>query len=266
MWYLGWRAKLNSYRFKIGYIKAFTDNYIWFLDNSKEIIIIDPGESEKILEYIIVNKRQLKAIVLTHDHHDHIGGVEEILAHFPVPTYGITDIASIIVADNQDIFLHDELKINTIATPGHTYSSLCYLIQFAGSKHLFCGDTLFAAGCGRVFTGDFVAMFNSLTKLSQLDSTCYIYPGHEYTLKNLQFAKFLQPENPKIEQRVLLEQKKLNTYGNTLPVTLAVELETNPFLRCYHKDIVNAVSEKVDKLVIPGLECFKHLRQLRDNF
>ncbi|MDQ5920720.1 MAG: hydroxyacylglutathione hydrolase [Pseudomonadota bacterium] len=315
---------------KIGYLKAFADNYIWFLRNQKEIFVIDPGESAAIINYIIANKLELKAILLTHDHHDHVGGVSDILEwrnssqnatidnaplinpiYKNVPVYGgispvdgsVCKFANTVVQDGQIIDISDEMTIKIISTPGHTYASICYLVEFfdvdnpdnpiddksnRNNKHLFCGDTLFAAGCGRVFTGDFAAMFNSLNRLSQLDPECYIYPGHEYTLKNLHFAQFIEPDNQLIRDRIKLEEDKLNKLGSTPPIKLAVELKTNPFLRCNEAEMVNRVnqingddcinftdnnnnthtasqqhSEGIDT---NELRCFMRLRELRNNF
>lgn len=251
---------------KIGYLNAFTDNYIWFIRSGEEIIVIDPGESLQVLDYIISNKLKLKAIVLTHDHNDHMGGVADILINFQVPVYGMGTIPTVVLRDQQTVNISDSIVANTMVTPGHTYTSMCYTISIGNSQHLFCGDTLFAAGCGRVFTGDFVAMFDSLTKLGQLDPDTFVYPGHEYTLKNLQFAADLEPNNELIQERIKFEQNKLDTLGNSLPVTLAIELLTNPFLRCFDPDIVDAVGKRVKQTLSPGFECFVQLRELRNNF
>ncbi|MBP9742821.1 MAG: hydroxyacylglutathione hydrolase [Burkholderiales bacterium] len=252
----------------VGYLNAFTDNYIWFMRNDKEIFIIDPGESTAIVDYIIVNNLKLKAILLTHDHHDHVGGVNEILTHLKVPVYGMCDMVTHSVSDYQIIGLSDKLSVQVIATPGHTYRSVCYLTcgNAMQKQSLFCGDTLFASGCGRVFTGDFLAMFNSLNILSKLSPQIWLYPGHEYTLKNLQFAQFIEPENLLITKRIKLEHNKLVHLSNTLPVTLATELATNPFLRCYDANLVAALSKIVNQQLTPGLECFIKLRELRNNF
>lgn len=236
--------------------------------NDKEIFIIDPGQSTAIVDYIIVNNLELKAILLTHDHHDHVGGVTEILKQFKVPVYGMCDMVTHGVNDSQVVPLNDKLAVQVIATPGHTYQSVCYLTcgDAMQKQWLFCGDTLFAAGCGRVFTGDFSAMFNSLTRLSKLSPQIWLYPGHEYTLKNLQFAQYIEPENLLITARIKLEQHKLTHLSNTLPVTLATEVATNPFLRCYDVNLVAALSNFVNQQLTPGLECFIKLRELRNNF
>lgn len=251
---------------KIGYLKAFTDNYIWFIQDNHNLIVVDPGEASPVLEYLKSNQLHLKAILLTHDHYDHLGGVSELLKYAEVPVYGMCHAASYLLKDNAKITLLDKIFGTVLVTPGHTNTSICYLLEINDTKHLFCGDTLFAAGCGRVFTGDFTAMFHSLNQLKALSPNFLVYPGHEYTLKNLTFAQFLEPENKIIKERIENESIKWQTLKNTLPVTIEIEKKTNPFFRCEDINLVNAVSKKIGKSVEPGLECFIQLRMLKDNF
>lgn len=247
---------------KIGYLKAFKDNYIWFIQDNTDLIVIDPGESDVVLSYIKNNKLHLKSILLTHDHHDHMGGVAELLKYANVPVYGMCSIATHPLKNNDSIYLSDKISGKILATPGHTYTSICYLLDIIGQKHLFCGDTLFAAGCGRVFTGDFQAMFKSLNQLKALDPDFLVYPGHEYTLQNLQFAQFIEPNNRLITERIREASIKLET----LPVTMAIEQKTNPFFRCDDLGFVNAFSQVIQKKIHRGLACFIQLRELKDNF
>lgn len=251
---------------KIGYLNAFKDNYIWFIQENEELIVIDPGESEVILQYIKNHDLNLKSILLTHDHHDHIGGVEKLLQHFDVPTYGMCPIAQCQLKNNDIIQLSSKITGKILATPGHTYTSICYLLDIMDKQHLFCGDTLFAAGCGRVFTGDFQAMFQSLNQLKALDSNCLIYPGHEYTVQNLKFAQFVEPNNILITERIERESMKFEALGCTLPVTMAIEQKTNPFFRCDDIDFVRSFSKVVNQNINKGFDCFVKLRELKNNF
>lgn len=251
---------------KIAYLNAFTDNYIWFLHNDTEVVVVDPGESAQVLDYIIANKLCLKAIILTHDHADHIGGVPDILAHYNVPVYGTCDTATIKLVDNQVITLFDDIIAKVIATPGHTLNSICYLVKDKAIQHLFCGDTLFGAGCGRVFSGDFAAMYKSLSLLANLEPQIFIYPAHEYTIRNLQFAQFIEPNNLKLSARISFESKQIASKGSTLPTSVQRELESNPFLRCNERCLAEAVSQVTGRPVLSGFETFVQLRDLRNNF
>lgn len=251
---------------KIGYLNAFKDNYIWFIQDKNDLIVIDPGESQVVLNYINNNELNLKSILLTHDHYDHIGGVAELLLYFDVPVYGMCSIATHPLKDKDFIRLSDKISGKILATPGHTYTSICYLLDINKKKHLFCGDTLFAAGCGRVFTGDFQAMFNSLNQLKKLDADFLVYPGHEYTLQNLKFAQFVEPNNRLITERIHEESKKMEKLQNTLPVTMAIEQKTNPFFRCDDIDFVNSFSQVINQPISSEFDCFLKLRELKNNF
>ncbi len=249
----------------MGFLNALTDNYIWHIQDGKDLIVIDPGESDGVLNYLNKHQLNLKAILLTHDHYDHVGGVAELLkyAHTDIPVHGTCAIAT----NNDHAFqFSNDIKVEIIETPGHTLTSICYLMNISGKKHVFSGDTLFAAGCGRVFTGDYAAMYNSLNQLKALDSSVLVYPGHEYTLNNLKFAKFIEPDNHLIDERIAQELDKLQRLKNTLPVTMAIEHKTNPFFRCEDINIVNSVSKILDKKISPGLECFIQLRELKNQF
>ncbi len=236
---------------------------MWFIQKDKDIVVIDPGEASTIIAYLRDKKLSLKAILLTHDHWDHVNGLQELLKYTKVPVYGKCPIAN---HQEETFLLFDRFTCQVLFTPGHTDKSVCYLIEAEGKHHLFCGDTLFAAGCGRVFTGDFEAMFNSLNQLKQLSSDCLVYPGHEYTLKNLKFAQFMEPQNKYISQRIETESNKWEQHHNTLPVFMEDELKTNPFFRCEETPLVHSVSEKIGRKVEAGLDCFIQLRKLKDNF
>ncbi len=252
---------------QIGYLKAFSDNYIWFIQHERDLIIFDPGHSSVVLDYIINNKLNLLAILLTHDHADHMGGVADIIDYAPsVLVYGMGGVAANELFGNEDLTICPWLQVKTIATPGHTYTGICYIVELMGLTHIFTGDTLFASGCGRVFTGDFIAMYESLITLSQLPKYTLVYPAHEYTIKNLQFAQFIEPDNECITKRVKLEQDKIDHLGSSLPVSMEIELLTNPFLRTNDRDIIDSVTEITGQEVKPGLDCFIKLRELRNNF
>ncbi|MBY0378780.1 MAG: hydroxyacylglutathione hydrolase [Burkholderiales bacterium] len=234
------------------YLKAFKDNYIWLIISGQNVIVVDPGEAYSVIEYIKIHNLKLHSILLTHAHADHIGGLAELLHFANVPVYGCSKYATISVVDKHIYTVLPEMNILVIATPGHTLDGISYLIN---NKHLFCGDTLFSGGCGRVFTGNYAFMYQSLNKIKEHKPDILIYPAHEYTLDNLLFAHNIAPSNSDIKKR--LEEVKLlrNQDKITLPTNLELELKTNPFLLC------NQNNENLSEL-----EYFIKIRKLKDTF
>ena len=254
---------------KITHLKAFNDNYIWLIIRNHDLVIVDPGQSPQVIEYIENNTLNLCAILLTHKHNDHIGGVADIVTKYAVPVYGPDEVATIKIENEDNIVLHCGLVFQIISTPGHTAEGISYLLTDTtdeSQQYLFCGDTLFAAGCGRVFTQDYPLMYASLNKLKKLSSNTLIYPGHEYTLKNLEFATYIEPENQKIPQRIITEKQKISDDGISLPSSLAIELQTNPFLRCNQLEVINKINQLSSETIKNEVECFTRLRNLKDNF
>ena len=178
---------------KIESIEAFTDNYIWLVTTNEGSIVIDPGESSNIINLVHKNQLDLKAILVTHHHFDHTGGIEEIISHCPVDVFGpfnnIQTIRKKLKGGDRLNVIGIEFEI--IEIPGHTLDHIAFYSENNGRPILFCGDTLFAAGCGRVFEGTYEQMFESLIKLKNLPTNTNIYCGHEYTLSNLSLQKKL---------------------------------------------------------------------------
>jgi hydroxyacylglutathione hydrolase len=202
----------------------------------------------------------LVAILLTHDHNDHVGGVDDILNLFPAPVYGNCAKSTIMVNNNQKLKLFKQVDTTVLYIPGHTNNSICFLLNINQQYHLFSGDTLFAMGCGRVFTNDYMAMFNSLNLIMNLPATTIIYPAHEYTMANI------EPNNNLIYEREVHEQNKLKLQQITLPIILQEEVKTNQFLRFNDAELAKALSNKLNKNVEKGFDCFYNLRQLKDNY
>lgn len=228
-------------------IKAFKDNYIWVIEQGSEAVIVDPGESGGVLHYLAEEKLDLAAILLTHNHDDHIGGVEEILEGFPdIPVYGPEEtkhLNSHTVTKGETFGLFGQ-NVEVIHTPGHTIGHISYIIGDA----LFCGDALFSAGTGRVFTGDYQAQFDTLQKFKRLKDTTNIYPAHEYTVTNLSFSQMIKPMDKAIST-ALQEANALREVGKvTLPSTIGRERKINLLLQ----------AQTVDD--------FKDLRLARDDF
>ena len=230
-------------------------------------IVIDPGESSNVINHIDKNQLDLKAIFITHHHLDHTGGVDEITSYYPVDVFGPNNNIETIskrLRDGDNINIIG-IEFQIIEIPGHTLDHIAYYSKNNGNPILFCGDTLFSTGCGRVFEGTFEQMYESLLKLKNLPNNTKIYCGHEYTLSNLEFAKEAEPFNQNILSRYN-EVIKLREKGiPSLPSLLSTELKTNPFLRCDSKEVQENISTKFNTLK-ETKEIFKALRLWKDNF
>ena len=246
----------------INKIPQLKDNYSYAISFKKKVIIIDPAESLSILEYIIDNKLTLKAILITHHHEDHTGGVEGILNKINAPVYSPdkTIKGTTIVLKDEDIVDLDFIKINVISTPGHTTDH----IVFYNKKNnlLFSGDTLFRLGCGRVFEGTYEQMFTSLQKIYNLNDKTTVYCGHEYTNNNLNFLLKIFPQNKSLLSEKNKIDKMLLEKKSTIPFNLGVEKTLNPFL----SPNSNHYSKYKDSKNLSSFELFEHLRDLKNDF
>ena len=248
-------------------IKAFNDNYIWLATTNEGSIVIDPGEAHKTIKYLKENDLNLDAILITHHHFDHTGGIEDMLNFKRVDVYGpANNIPSINKQlRDGDLFSVIGIDFKIIEIPGHTLDHIAFFSENNGNPVLFCGDTLFSSGCGRVFEGTFEQMHKSIIKLKSLPSNTKIYSGHEYTQSNLKFAMEVEPLNQKLISRYNDVQDLLNKGIPTLPTTLELELEVNPFLRCQAREVQNSVVKQFNTSNHED-EIFKALRQWKDNF
>tara|TARA_B110001450_G_scaffold250994_1_gene270479 strand:- start:11686 stop:12450 length:765 start_codon:yes stop_codon:yes gene_type:complete len=248
-------------------IEAFSDNYIWLVTTNEGSIVIDPGESSKTIELLKKRDLNLKAILITHHHFDHTGGIDEVKLFSSAKVYGPkNDISSIDVRVEvgQALSLIG-IDFEIIELPGHTMDHIAFYTNNNGNPLLFCGDTLFAGGCGRVFEGTFEQMHESLMKLKSLPANTKVYSGHEYTTANLSFAKEVEPLNKNIISRYN-EVLKLRKEGiPTLPTTIEIELKTNPFFRCDVEKIQDSLLKKFN-IERNEQEIFKALREWKDNF
>ena len=249
-------------------IPAFTDNYFWlmFEDNKKSAVIVDPGDYAPVIKSLKDNNLELTDILITHHHNDRIGGVSELKKVFPkVNIFGPSDprIPADNIVKNEDIIKLDSLneEFRVLDVRGHTNSHIAYYFD----KKLFCGDTLFSCGCGRLFEGTYEDMHKALTKIKNLPKETLIYCAHEYTLDNIGFAKLLDPNNHDLIAREEEVKKILKEGGYSVPSVLENELKINPFLRFDHKDVISSVQNHFNLKLNKESEIFKYTRQWKDN-
>jgi len=245
------------------------DNYAYLIicEKSGESAVVDPGEFSPVYRELEKNKIQIQAVYCTHHHGDHIGGLGELSDKFDGLTiYGSTEDSGRIPGMNCSVTEKSEIYIGETAgqvvmTPGHTRGSVCYFFD----GHLFTGDTLFGGGCGRLFEGTPREMYESLNvKLKKLPMETKVWFGHEYTAQNLKFAKFIEPDNAAINERLVEINRKLNMPAT--PSTMELECATNPFLRCEEKGLVKKVEEEFHVDSLNSLSVFTAIRRMKDNY
>ena len=255
-------------------VPAFHDNYLWLIHDGVHAAAVDPGDAKPILAALKANGLKLTAILLTHHHADHIGGVPELLQHYPVPVFGPRNesIAAVTlpVGEGKTVEVPGlALKLSVLDVPGHTMGHIAYVreAQDGEPTWLFCGDTLFAGGCGRLFEGTPAQMISSLGKLAALPDDTKIFCAHEYTLSNLRFARVVDPDNEALKERVKVETDKREHNLSTVPSTIAVEKATNPFLR-YREAAIAEQLVKHDRLSAGDtpLATFTALRLWKNDF
>lgn len=248
-------------------LRAFADNYIWTIRDAHHAAVVDPGDAAPVLDYLEKEKLNLVAILNTHHHADHVGGNGELLRRARVPVFGphderIREVDHRLRHGERARLPHFGIEFEVIEIPGHTRTH----IAFYGADMLFCGDTLFAAGCGRLFEGTPQQMYDSLEKLMRLPDSTRVYCGHEYTLSNIRFAKAAEPSNGallKLEaQAKQLREKDLPT----LPSTIAQEKATNPFVRCREPAVVASASEYAGKRLADPVSVLAAIREWKNNF
>lgn len=256
-------------------VPAFKDNYIWLIHNGTQAVAVDPGDAEPVLNALNLLGLNLHSILITHHHHDHIDGVNTLLGAYPkvniyAPKHEQYDFKHTSVCEPDIVRLSDlNIDFNVIDLPGHTLGHIAYFSakpRFATAnprqKLLFCGDTLFGAGCGRLFEGTAEQMFASLQKLAALPAETLVYCTHEYTLHNIEFALTLEPSNQALLQRQQDTIKLRAQHQPSLPSNIALELATNPFLRCNSHEIKSSTHLKNAS----ALQVFSAIREIRNHY
>jgi hydroxyacylglutathione hydrolase len=250
-------------------VSAFSDNYIWVLDDrAGHAVVVDPGDADPVSRALRDRGLQLSAILVTHHHPDHTGGVATLSEDWQCPVYGpenpgIPEITHRL-RDGDSVNVLG-LDLSVIAVPGHTLDHIAFY-HGGESPLLFCGDTLFAGGCGRVFEGTFPMMFASLQRLAALPDETRVYCAHEYTLANLAFARAVEPDNEALAARAA-QAESLRARGEpTVPSRLRDEKNCNPFLRCTQRSVIRGLQAAGRLEGQSAEDCFAALRQWKDNF
>ena len=250
-------------------VRAFSDNYIWLLENAEgQCAVVDPGDAAPVSAELQARGLTLCAILVTHHHFDHTGGVAALASHWNCPVFAPEN--PVIDAVTQRVTEGDEVEVlgcrfRVIAVPGHTLDHIAYF-QAGEPSTLFCGDTLFAGGCGRVFEGTFPMMHESLQRLAALPDNTRVYCAHEYTLANLAFARAVEPDNQALADRVAQARAARERDEPTVPSLLQTERETNPFLRCTEDTVIRGLEGSGRVVDASPQSCFAALRQWKDNF
>ncbi len=247
-------------------IPALKDNYIWAIHNASHVAVVDPGEAAPVFDFLRHNKLQLKAILCTHRHNDHIGGIAELRGVYNVPVYGrshprnphITDV----LREGENLYLAAlDAEFQVWEVPGHLDDHLA----FVAPEQVFCGDVMFGAGCGRNFEGTPAQLHHSLQRLAELPDATLVFCAHEYTALNLPFAAHCEPSNPEIRQRITDTQRLRAMNQATVPFTIGLEKATNPFLRCKQPELL-ATLQANGYDTSSELAVFTALREWRDQF
>ena len=254
-------------------VQAFSDNYIWLLEAGAErAFVVDPGDAGPVLAALSSRGLGLAGILVTHHHPDHVGGVAELRRRCgAVPVYGPRGSpAGGITHPLDDGDRIDVLGVaaDVLAVPGHTLDHIAYFFGSPGAAApmLFCGDTLFAGGCGRVFEGNPRMMHASLTRLAALPTATRVFCAHEYTLSNLRFARAVEPQNQELLRRQQ-DAEGLRERGEpTVPSTIALELATNPFLRCAAAAVRAVAAERAGMELADDAEVFATVRSWKDDY
>jgi hydroxyacylglutathione hydrolase len=248
-------------------LRAFSDNYIWTVRDERCAAVVDPGDARPVLDYLRAERLELVAILNTHHHADHVGGNAELLRHHGVPVFGphderIREVTHRLHHGQHMRLPHFDCEFEVLEIPGHTRTH----IAFYGAGMLFCGDTLFAVGCGRLFEGTPREMYESLGKLMRLPDATKVYCGHEYTLSNIRFAKAADPDNLALRELEAKAQRLREQNLPTLPSDIGREKATNPFVRCSEPAVMANASRYAGKALNDPVAVLGAIREWKNNF
>ncbi|MCV6620305.1 MAG: hydroxyacylglutathione hydrolase [Cellvibrionaceae bacterium] len=255
--------------YTISPIAAFDDNYIWLIDNGEIAAVVDPGDPKVVLDRLEADSLKLVAIINTHHHFDHTGGISELCEKYQdCVVYGpeSQELSQVACRDGDSVEVLPGLNFKILEVPGHTLDHIAFHSSDLTTPVLFCGDTLFAGGCGRMFEGNPEQMQQSLEKLASLSGQTLVYCAHEYTLGNLNFALAVEPGNSALAERMEDAKALREAQQATVPSIMSLERATNPFLRCRESEVQKSASQRAKNIVSSPAETFAVIRKWKDNF
>jgi hydroxyacylglutathione hydrolase len=252
-------------------LNAFNDNYIWLITNGTHAMVVDPGQAAPVQHALSERNLSLVSILLTHHHQDHVGGVAELVAQTGAKVYGpageVLPLCDVALVEGDHISDQDlQLSLFVLDVPGHTAGHIALAGEIAGQPVLFCGDTLFAAGCGRLFEGTPAQMDESLAKLAALPAATAVYCAHEYTLSNMRWARVVEPDNQTLQSWQARAEQQRAEGQPTLPSSIGQELSCNPFLRVRQPAVAHAAAQWAARVLDNPVEVFATLREWKNNF
>jgi hydroxyacylglutathione hydrolase len=252
-------------------VPAFQDNYLWVIARGRDAAVVDPGDAAPIESFLSEQGLALRAILATHHHGAHVGGVSTLAAPRKCPVFGpagekIPGITKKLSEGDRIVVPALGLPLEVLDVPGHTAGHIAYVHRDPADPFVFCGDTLFAGGCGRLFEGTAAQMVASLSKLASLPPDTRVYCAHEYTLANLRFARAVEPDNAALAQRQSRESAKRENGVPTVPSTIGVELATNPFLRWREPAVVAAATRRAGRALQDPVAVFAEIREWKNSF
>jgi hydroxyacylglutathione hydrolase len=253
------------------HVPAFQDNYIWLIRAGQRVAIVDPGDAAPVMAALEREQLTPTAVLCTHHHRDHVGGAGELARRYGVPVFGpgrahIPAVTRILDEGDRLTLPELDVEFDVFATPGHTLDHIAFYSDAGGHRLLFCGDTLFSAGCGRLFEGSAAQLHDSLARLAGLPDDTRLYCGHEYTAQNLRFAQTVEPDNPDVQAHLARVQDLRNQDRPSLPSTIGLERRINPFLRAGVASVRRAAEAFAQEALATDTEVFAAVRRWKDGF